>query len=33
MSLPQAAKLGINMEPFIPWTNLSLAKLIDKTAE
>jgi catalase len=28
-----AAKLGIDMERFIPWTKLSLAKLIEKTAQ
>jgi catalase len=28
-----ASKLGIDMERFIPWTKLSLAKLIEKTAE
>jgi catalase len=28
-----AAKLGIEMKRFIPWTKLSLAELIEKTAE
>ena len=28
-----AAKLGMDMKRFVPWTKLSLAKLIEKTAE
>ena len=28
-----AAKLRLNMEKYVPWTKLSLAKLIEKTAE
>jgi hypothetical protein len=28
-----AAKLGIAIEPFIPWTELSLAELAEKTSE
>ena len=28
-----AAKLGMDMERFVPWTSLSLAELAEKTSE